>query len=92
MKKRFKTSILAIALLASVTGAFASDISNALSGKKTTFYMWQKYLRNGTPDGPPTIGTAANPYPAICSGVLQTCAVGTPIGGGTQITFRYPSL
>ncbi|WP_214228831.1 hypothetical protein [Pedobacter sp. B4-66] len=91
MKKQLKTSIMAIALLASVTGAFASDISNALSGKKQTTYNWQKYNRNtGLPTGPVVPGTSTNPFPEDCQNQISAlCAIGTPVGGGTPIVLRY---
>jgi hypothetical protein len=93
MKKQLKTSILAIALLASVTGAFASDISNALSGKKLVNYEWQKFDRNGNLIGTTTTSSSANPYPTECTGSLQICARGR-VQGTTPYTvfYRYPAL
>jgi hypothetical protein len=90
MKTKIKTSILAIALLASVTGAFASDISNAFTGKRFAAYTWQKYNKNGTPNGSPVTGTQANPFPADCGGAFNVCAVGTPQDESDPIiTLRY---
>ena len=85
MKTNFKTTVLALALVASVTGAFAKDISNSISGKKRVAYSWQKYLPDGvTPDGDPILGTETeNPFPSQCDGNGDTiCAIGKPVTPG----------
>lgn len=90
MKKQLKTTVMAIALLATVTGAFASDIANAISGKKLAPYSWQKFNRNGTPIGQPVISDT-NPFPE-CDGSEEICAIGTDLSGGPSITVRYHEL
>lgn len=55
MKKNLKSTVLALALAASVTGAFASDIAHAISGKKLANYTWQRYNRNQTTSGLPSL-------------------------------------
>lgn len=91
MKKQLKTTVMAIALLATVTGAFASDIANAISGKKQNTHNWQKYDREtGNPTGQVLPGTSSNPFAEECTNETDDlCAVGTPIGGGTPIVVRY---
>jgi hypothetical protein len=76
MKKQVKTTVMAIALLATVTGAFASDIVNAFSGKKLVNYEWQKLDRSGNVIGTTITTSPANPYPEECSGDQQLCAQG----------------
>ena len=93
MKKQLKTTVMAIALLATVTGAFASDIANALSGKTFAAYSWQKYNKNGTPSGTPVNGTEVNPFPSDCGGTFNTCAIGTPVDESDPvIVLRYRTL
>lgn len=90
MKTNFKTSILALALMASVTGVFAADIANAVSGKKLVNYEWQKYNRNGTPDGSPVNGTE-NSFATQCAGgTTIVCAVGTSDEAPTIIRYYSP--
>ncbi|RYE35825.1 MAG: hypothetical protein EOP48_30070 [Sphingobacteriales bacterium] len=80
MKTNLKTSILAIALLASVTGAFASDISNLMGGKSLAGYNWRKVDETTQqPIGPIVPGTEANPFLNDCDGETDVvCAQGTP--------------
>lgn len=79
MKKQIKTTALALAMLASVTGAFATDIANAISGKKLAPYNWVKYNRDGTVDtNTPSQISATNPFPE-CSGEAEICALGTDL-------------
>jgi len=89
MKTKVKTSILAIALLASVTGAFASKAN--LSSKNLAPYTWQKYQPDGvTPTGSPVAGTEANPFPEQCEGSANICAIGTPDNqSNPTLTLRY---
>lgn len=95
MKTNFKTTVLALALLASVTGAFASNIVNVISGREAIInYTWQKYESDGTtPDGSPQPGTQTNPFPENCpNGSEVLCAQGTPVipGSGPVIRVYYP--
>lgn len=91
MKKQLKTTVLALALLTSVTSVFASDIANAITGKKQTTYNWQKYNRTtGLPTGPIVPGTSTNPFPEDCQDQTSIlCAIGSPVGGGVPIVVRY---
>lgn len=86
MKKQFKTAVIAIALMASATMVFASDIANVFTGKVLVDYYWQKFLPDGvTPDGDPILGTdAENPYASQCPNIgITRCAEGTPVIPGT---------
>lgn len=88
MKTKFKTTALAIAFVAIATVAFATNISNAINGKKLVDYTWQKYLPDGvTPDGNPVLGTETeNPFPSQCNGNGSTiCAIGSPVVPGTGL-------
>ncbi|WP_147243745.1 hypothetical protein [Pedobacter miscanthi] len=91
MKTNLKTAILGIALMASVTGAFAAEISTLFNGKAANTHSWQKYLPDGvTPDGDPQLGDSTGPFAEECAGADNVCAVGTPIAPGQQtITLRY---
>jgi len=91
MKTNLKTAILGIALMASVTGAYATEISNLFNGKATNTHSWQKYLPDGvTPDGDPQLGDSTGPFADECDGDNNVCAIGTPIVSGQQtITLRY---
>ncbi|RZK42693.1 MAG: hypothetical protein EOO90_06540 [Pedobacter sp.] len=88
MKTNIKTAILGIALMASVTGAFASDIANAFSGKKLVNYEWQKLDRSGNVIGSTITTSTSNPYPEECSGDAQLCARGR-VQGTTPYTLEY---
>lgn len=91
MKKQLKTTVMAIALLATVTGAFASDIANAVSGKRQVTYTWQKYLSDGnTPDGTSFQNTSSsNPFPSDCQGGTPIrCVQGTP-DVGSPVIYTY---
>ena len=92
MRKQFKTAVVAAALMASVTGAFAADIANLFNGKVLQSYSWQKYLRNGTPDGSPLVNSSPNnPFAGECTGgSSDPCVVGTP-EEGDPIIFYYPN-
>lgn len=91
MKTNLKTAVLGIALMASVTGAFASNISELINGKKTNTHSWQKYAPNGTtPVGDPQLGDSDGPFVDQCPGEGNVCAIGTPIvPGETTRTLRY---
>ena len=82
---------MAIALLATVTGAFASDIVNAISGKKLVNYEWQQLDKNGVVIDSRITTSSSNPYPA-CSGSQELCSRGR-VQGTTPYTFtyRYPT-
>jgi hypothetical protein len=88
MKKQLKTTVMAIALLATVTGAFASDIANAFSGKGLVNYEWQKLDRSGNVIGSTITTSPANPYPEECSGNQELCARGR-VQGTTPYTLEY---
>nr|WP_068892569.1 hypothetical protein [Pedobacter panaciterrae] len=92
MKKNIKTTVLAIALMVGVTGAYAADLVKAFKGKANLAeYSWQKYNRNQTPNGSPVLGDETNPFPEDCpNGSLTRCAEGTPVGGGASIIVYYP--
>lgn len=92
MKTKFKTAVLAIALMVGTTGVFATDISNAFRGKPLTTYSWQKFHRDGTPDGTPLVNTSPNnPFLDDCTGGSNLkCAVGTP-EEGEPIIYNYPN-
>ncbi|MBB5440615.1 hypothetical protein HDC92_004318 [Pedobacter sp. AK017] len=94
MKTNFKTLALAVALLASVTGAFASDIANAISGKKLAPYNWVKYNRDGSVDTttPPQV-SPTNPF-TECSGEEEICAIGTDLANpqADPVIVRYEEL
>lgn len=90
MKTNLKTAILGIALMASVTGAFAADIANAISGKKLVAYSWQKYHRNGTPDGSPQPGDENSLIDECLGGTSTVCAIGTSDDGPTLTRFYDP--
>lgn len=94
MKTNFKTTFFALALVASVTVAYANNISNTISGKKLLDYSWQKYLSDGvTPDGDPVLGTETeNPLASQCAGNGSTiCAIGSPVvpGSGPVLVVHY---
>ncbi len=78
MKKNLKTTLLAMALLASVSGVFATDVVKAIKGQKTADYSWQKYNRDGSEDGLPQMGDENNPFPEDCNSDKEVCAIGTP--------------
>ncbi|WP_316828755.1 hypothetical protein [Pedobacter miscanthi] len=89
MKTNLKTAILGIALMASVTGAFAADIASVFSANKKAVYHWVKIDRTtGQPiTGSETDGTEANPYPEDCNGSNELCAEGTLDGQSTPSLF-----
>lgn len=89
MKTNLKKGVFALALLASVSGVFASDIANAVSAKKPAVYHWVKIDRTtGQPiPGSETEGTEANPYPEDCGGSNELCAEGTLDGQTTPSLF-----
>lgn len=89
MKTNFKAALLGLALFASVTGAFATEISNVITGKKLAPYSWQKYTRSGALDGDPVISDS-NPFPE-CSGAAQVCTIGTDQANpaGPSVTLRF---
>jgi spermidine/putrescine-binding protein len=91
MKTNIKTAILGIALMASVTGAFASNIAELINGKKINTHSWQKYLPDGvTPIGAPVPGDSNGPFAEECTGDENVCAVGTPFDENDDvITLRY---
>ncbi|NII83179.1 hypothetical protein [Pedobacter sp. SG908] len=93
MKTNIKTAILGIALMASVIGAYASEISSLFNGKATNTHSWQKYLPDGTtPDGDPVLGDSTGPFAEQCDGENNICAIGTPIvSGQTEQILRYPN-
>lgn len=83
---------MAIALLATVTGAFASDIVNAFSSKKLVNYEWQKLNRSGAVIDSQVTTSSSNPYPE-CSGSQELCARGRVQGTiPYTLNFRYPAL
>ena len=91
MKKQLKTTVMAIALLATVTGAFASDIVNAISGKAQTNYTWQRYDRStGLPIGSPFVDSESNVRSTYgCQDdTEQVCAVGTSTLGSLTIYYN----
>ncbi|MBE9599838.1 hypothetical protein [Pedobacter sp. MC2016-24] len=94
MKTNFKTGILALALMASVTGVFASDIANAFSGGKFAAYNWQRVDETTQlPTGPIVPGDESNPFPEACNGDKDPiCAQGIPQsnpGGGPTLFYHY---
>jgi hypothetical protein len=90
MKKNFKTTVLAIALLVSVSGVFAADVVKALKGQKAVDYSWQKYNRNGLPEGDPVV-TEENPFADQCpGGTDDECVIGTPAVGAPIILYYDP--
>jgi len=90
MKTNIKTAVLGIALMASITGAFASNISELINGKTNT-HSWQKFAPDGvTPVGTPVLGDSSGPFADDCQGENNKCAVGTPIVPNEDpITLRY---
>lgn len=93
MKKTIKTTAMAIALMAAVSGAFASDIANAISGKIQTQYRWVKYNRDQTIDtGTPAVVSTTNPF-TECTGEEENCAIGTNLANPEeQIIVKYEEL
>ncbi|WP_421940602.1 hypothetical protein [Pedobacter sp.] len=51
MKTNLKKGVFAFALLASVSGVFASNIKTMVTGKKLAAYTWTKYDESGNPTG-----------------------------------------
>lgn len=90
MKTNIKTAVLGIALMASVTGVFASDIANAITGKKLVAYTWQKFHRNGNPDGSPFSGDENSLITECPGGTPTVCAVGTSDEAPTITRFYDP--
>lgn len=90
MKKEFKTALIAIALTASVTGAFASQIKNALTGKSFISYSWQLKSRTGANIGSPIPGNENSNFAACPGGTTTVCAVGTAPGQPTLSRFYAP--
>lgn len=88
MKKNLKSTVLALALAASVTGAFASDIAHAISGKKLANYTWQRYNRNQTTSGLPFAGTQDTNITG-CPGEEVLCAKGTPVDNPQLPVIEY---
>ena len=86
--KKFKTGLLAFALVLGVSGAFVSKI-HAAPKVKTETYDWQHFDRNGNPLGDSesgkTVLEAQGDYG--CSGDQAICAVGT--NGPDTETIRY---
>lgn len=69
--KSLKTTILSLALLAGVTGAFATKAANTEAAKQGPSYNWTK------PGAPPFTGTvSAAKINYNCSGNGLQCAVG----------------
>jgi len=91
MKKQLKTTVMAIALLATVTGAVAAEIATAFSGKNPAVYHWIRKTRAGTIiPGSQVTGDESNPYPAQCPGEVSTvCAEGTLDGQSSPSLFYY---
>jgi len=89
MKKNLKTIVLAMALLVSATGVFASDILSAVSGKKRATVSWQKIDPAGNPVGSPVIGDESNPFPEDCEGDADDCARGTVVGDTLPSLFYH---
>jgi len=79
--KKVKTSILAVLLIAGISGAFATKTAHA-SGRKAMSYNWQLFDRSGNPDGTLTDKTEAQVEGSTGCGVgTVKCAVAT--GGPT---------
>ena len=90
--KKLKTSMLAIALIAGISGAFVAKI-HASPKKTDATYHWLKYLSDGVTrdpgnDSDVSISTAETNYG--CTGAGNRCADGTkdPGSGTGPTTFE----
>ncbi|WP_367866962.1 hypothetical protein [Pedobacter sp. WC2423] len=84
MKKSLKSTVLAIALMVSVTGAFATSYANSSKAQDPT-YNWTRFDRNGNPLPPLFNKTKAEAIGITgCNSTLAVCAVAS---GGP--TLRY---
>lgn len=88
MKTNFKTTVLAIALMVGTTGAFAKNISNALSTKSFVNYEWQKFDKSGNLIDSKITTSTDNPFPEDCNGDQELCARGR-VQGTTPYTISY---
>lgn len=76
MKKSLKTSMLAIGIMASIGGAFATKVTNQPITKQTAIYDW---VKTGSPPFRGTESGARSNY--ACYGIQYTCAVGELVSG-----------
>lgn len=75
MKKSFKTVLLALAIMVSIGGAFATAHANAPKPNDPT-YNWTHYDRNGNPIGPVLAGKTVSEAKTMlnCPGNNSICA------------------
>jgi hypothetical protein len=76
MKSSLKTSVLAIGIMASIGGAFATKVKEAPTTKQTAVYDW---VKTGSPPYRGTESGARSTY--ACYGIQYTCAVGELVSG-----------
>jgi hypothetical protein len=79
--KNLKTTILSLALLAGVTGAFATKATVSAKVQTPTVYNWTK---PGSPNYQGTVPGAQSNY--NCSGAGAVCATGTRVSGTGPLT------
>jgi hypothetical protein len=79
--KSLKTTILSLALLAGVTGAFATKAVSSAKIQDPTIYNWTK---PGSPNYQGTVSAAQSNY--NCLGAGAVCATGTRVSGSGPLT------
>jgi len=79
--KSLKTTILSLALLAGVTGAFVTKAASSANAQDPTVYNWTK---SGSPNYQGTVSGAQSNY--NCAGAGAVCATGTRVSGSGPLT------
>lgn len=88
MKKNLTRGLIAVALIASFGGAYASKVSNAPKANDVV-YSWQHYDRSGNPIGTSQSKTLAQAQADFgCNGTAMLCAIGTN-PEVTDVTLNY---
>lgn len=78
--KSLKTTILSLALLAGVTGAFATKAASS-TNVQAPIYNW---VKPGSPNYQGTVSGAQSNY--NCLGAGAVCATGTRVSGSGPLT------
>ncbi len=89
MKKNLKTIVLAIALLVSATGVFASDILSAVSGKKLAAYSWETFDPSGNSTGSNIPGDEDSFDDCPTTETLRLCAEGKLVSDPNVVIQRF---
>lgn len=82
---------LNLGLVALLLGFGLVITQSAFKAKTVDTHEWQKYNRDGSPNGTPVLGDENGPFANQCTGDQEVCAVGLPIDEmeNETITFYY---